>query len=135
MYRLYCVEIVHAPDLSIRNFFKMKKIMHLNFLLRNRVFISRGDWGYMKHKIVSGKIKHLCYFWVKTSLKFVLSKNEIGVSFHLAFYIAPFSPNNFFWKKNKSGAILNFFNAVSSKTRVKKLIYKKQYPKKIDIRA
>jgi hypothetical protein len=37
-------------------------------------------------------VKHSCYFWVKTSLKFVSSKNIIGVSLCPAFQIAPFPP-------------------------------------------
>jgi hypothetical protein len=49
------------------------------------------DWGSMKCNIVWGKVKHLCYFSEKTSLKFVLSKYKIRVLFRPVFYIAPFS--------------------------------------------
>jgi hypothetical protein len=55
----------------------------------------RGEWGYMKRKIVWGKVKHPCYFLLKTSLKLVSSKNKIGISFCPAFQTAPFSPIRF----------------------------------------
>jgi hypothetical protein len=45
----------------------------------------------MKRKIVWGKVEHLGYFLVKTSLKFVSSKNKIGVSLCPVYHIAPFS--------------------------------------------
>jgi hypothetical protein len=54
--------------------------------------INRGKWGYMKRKIVWGKVKHPCHFSAKSSLKFVSSKNKIHVSFCPMFHTAPFSP-------------------------------------------
>jgi hypothetical protein len=66
------------------SFLKEKKQTHFSWTCR-------GEWGYMKRKIVCGKVKHSSYFLVKTGLKFVSSKNKIGISFCPAFYIAPFS--------------------------------------------
>jgi hypothetical protein len=43
--------------------------------------LGRGEWGYMKPQIVWGKVKHSFCFLVKTSLKFVSSKNKMSVSY------------------------------------------------------
>jgi hypothetical protein len=83
--------------------------VYLNFgFSKKRQKFSRGEWGYMKCKIIWGKMKHSCYISLKTCLKFVLFKIKIDVSFCPLFHAAPFSPNYIYYYMNFMCLITGF---------------------------
>jgi hypothetical protein len=110
MYINFCSPSSHTKESqSLRNFVHMgknacrtsqhwKRCFFIVFILDCLFMRTRGEWGYMKRKVVWCKMKYSCNFWAKTSLKLVSSKNKIDVSFCPSFHTAPFSPT---WKLKK----------------------------------
>jgi hypothetical protein len=79
----------------------------------------------MKCKIVWGKVNHSCYFPVKTSLKFVSSKNKIEVSFCSVFHIAP-SPPTFRTRFDLEWRTENFVKRIPSENKSGNAFVQKQ---------